>query len=293
MFVHAIETAAKFTRPIHSISRNYRSTAIHPGAATLFFVNPDGWSLTCAHVAHQLQVAEQILVKYQAFKNELASRRGEKTETKLLKDLELKYGYSEQITVELYSSFVNCIEGELKFMARRHKTLDVALLKFETNRLLCDTFPVFPRDTSGLKQGKFLCRLGFPFPEFTNFQYDETNNAIMWSETGQRDTPRFPIEGMVTRHVKDKEGNISGFEMSTPGLRGQSGGPAFDVDGKVWGMQAATGHLDIDFDVDQEVVRGGLPKRVQDSAFLHVGLCIHVDALKAFMRENDVQFQEE
>ncbi|MEE8470958.1 MAG: serine protease, partial [Dehalococcoidia bacterium] len=63
--------------------------------------------------------------------------------------------------------------------------------------------------------------------------------------------------------------------------------------GKVWGMQSATAHLDLDFDIDQEVMRGGLPKRVQDSAFLHVGHCIHVDVLKSFMRTHDVRFNEE
>jgi ABC-type molybdate transport system ATPase subunit len=80
--------------------------------------------------------------------------------------------------------------------------------------------------------------------------------------------------------------------MSTPGLKGQSGGPAFDIEGRVWGIQSATNHLDLDFDVDQEVIRGGHTKRVKDSAFLHVGHCVHVEIVKTFMKENNVQFQE-
>jgi len=98
---------------------------------------------------------------------------------------------------------------------------------------------------------------------------------------------------MLTRHLLDKDGHVFGFEMSTPGLRGQSGGPVFDTDGKVWGMQFSTRHLDLDFDVNQEVLRNGLTKRVQDSAFLHVGNCIHVEIMKSFMRELNVEFQEE
>src|SRR5688572_32992035 len=98
---------------------------------------------------------------------------------------------------------------------------------------------------------------------------------------------------MLTRHLRDNDGQVFGFEMSTPGLRGQSGGPVFDINGKVWGMQSATNHLDLDFDVNQDVVRNGTIKRVQDSAFLHVGHCIHVDTLKSFMKENGVRFQEE
>lgn len=294
MFVQAIETAAKFTRPIYSISRNYGSTQVVAGAATLFFVNAEGWALTCGHVADQIVAADEIENKFQSFKEELAARQDEKKRRQLIRELERKYEYSKHTTVELLNMFRNCIEGELNLRIFRSKKYDVALLKFNGfTKLLCDAFPFFPADTSELKQGKFLCRLGFPFPEFTNFAYDEASDSIRWTDTGRADSPRFPIEGMLTRHLIDKDGQVIGFEMSTPGLRGQSGGPVFDMDGKVWGMQSATAHLDLNFDVDQEVIRNGLKKRVKDSAFLHVGHCIHVDVLKSFMREQGVQFQEE
>lgn len=97
----------------------------------------------------------------------------------------------------------------------------------------------------------------------------------------------------MTRRWLDSEGQEFGFEMSTPGLRGQSGGPAFDTEGRVWGMQFRTKHLDLDFDVDEEVLRKGTKQRVTDSAFLHVGGCINIDVLKAFMKENNVQFTED
>ena len=293
MFVQAIETAAKFTRPIHSISRNYGSTEVVAGAATLFFVNADGWALTCGHVADQIVAADAISNKFHSFKKELTDRQGEKKHKQLLRELERKYEYSKHATAELLNRFMNCIEGELNVKIIRSSESDVAVLKFsDFTKLLCDTFPVFAADTSGLKQGKFLCRLGFPFPQFTNFAYDKTSDSIRWTDTGRVDSPRFPIEGMLTRGLLDNGGQVTGFEMSTPGLRGQSGGPVFDADGKIWGMQAATAHLDLDFDVDQEVVRNGLKKPVKDSAFLHVGYCLHVDVLKCFMKEHGVQFQE-
>ena len=254
MFVQAIETAAKFTRPIYSISRNYGSTQVVAGAATLFFVNAEGWALTCGHVADQIVAADEIENKFQSFKEELAARQDEKKRRQLIRELERKYEYSKHTTVELLNMFRNCIEGELNLRIFRSKKYDVALLKFNGfTKLLC----------------------------------------IRWTDTGRADSPRFPIEGMLTRHLIDKDGQVIGFEMSTPGLRGQSGGPVFDMDGKVWGMQSATAHLDLNFDVDQEVIRNGLKKRVKDSAFLHVGHCIHVDVLKSFMREQGVQFQEE
>lgn len=294
MFVEAIEIVAKYTRPIHSISRNYNSNIIVPGTATLFFVNSDGWALTCGHVANQLAATAVLEKKAQDFQSELATRHGTQKEKRLLKELGKKHGYKKDTLFELHNCFMNCVEGNLNCHTTRHQKYDIALVKFDDyTRLLCDTFPVFPSDTSTLQPGKMLCRLGFPFPAFTNFVYDEKANRINWTETGRKTTPRFPIEGMITRRLLDSEEQVYGFEMSTPGLRGQSGGPAFDTEGKVWGMQFATKHLDLDFDVDQEVLRKGIEKRVTDSAFLHVGRCINIDVLKAFMKENNVQFTED
>ena len=62
--------------------------------------------------------------------------------------------------------------------------------------------------------------------------------------------------------------------------------------GKVWGIQYATSHRDLAFDIDELVYRGNRRKRVQETAFLHVGQCVHINVVKAFMREHDVEFQE-
>jgi len=294
MFVDAIEKAAAFTRSIHMISRNFGSESIQPHAATLFFVNADGWALTCAHVARTFRSSQQMKAKYDSFKQELAAAGTGHRADRFRRDLERKYEYSEGVQVELHVRFMGCATGPLTVDIHPHPSADIALLKFNSfDRLLVDSFPVFPKDTQGLKQGLSLCRLGFPFPEFNNFLYDKDQDSIHWTETGRAASPRFPLDGMVTRHLLDSSGEMFGFEMSTPGLRGQSGGPAFDSAGKVWGMQSATRHLDLDFDVDVEVLRQGIPQRVKESAFLHVGQCVHADALKSFMTKNNVEFQEE
>ena len=292
MFVAAIERAAEFTRPIHTILRFFRSTEVHPSAASLFFVNADGWALTCRHVAQHVVAADQLQQRYQAFKAERDALAGKKRR-QLERDLERKHGFGKGQVVEVKNVFVNCVDGPLNCAITPHPTLDIALLKFSGFTTLgCTTFPVFGRNGGDVKQGKFLCRLGFPFPEFTNFAYDAATDTIDWNQQGKQQTPRFPIEGMVTRHLADPTGAVVGFELSTPGLRGQSGGPAFDTEGRVWGMQSGTNHLDLNFDVDMEVVRDGNKRRVKDSAFLHVGHCVHVDALKAFMRDHAVNFAE-
>jgi len=293
VFVEAVETAAKYTRAIHSISRNYGSTIIQPGTSTMFIVNPDGWALTCGHVADNIAAGKNIVQKADNFKKELDARKETVKKNKLLKELEKRFGYSRKDVFELYFHFMDFADKISGFKIIRNTKYDVALVRFDGfSQLNCDTFPTFPADTSKLKRGAAICRIGFPFPEFTNYEYDVDSDTIKWNNTGRKGNPLFPIEGMLTRFVSGGQGEIFAFELSTPGLRGQSGGPAFDVDARVWGMQFQTAHLDLDFDVDQDVLRQGIKKKVKDSAFLHVGRCIHVDVLKSFMRENKVSFVE-
>lgn len=291
MFVDAIEQVAQYTRPILTIERYYGSTDVLPGAATLFFVNDEGWALTCRHVAELFVASDRLGARHAAFTAE-RSAPGFDGEPQRLRELEGTYGLSEGVIFELKTRCDNCVVGDYELTLTMHPTLDVALMKFENfEKLGPVSFPVFAADGSALKQGRFLCRLGFPFPEFTNFGYHAESDSIEWTGRGRARTPRFPIEGMVTRHLSGP-GGIVGFEISTPGLRGQSGGPAFDPSGRVWGMQSATRHLDLNFDVDMQVIRGGRREQITDSAILHVGNCVHVDVLKAFMREHGVSFLE-
>jgi hypothetical protein len=292
VFVNGIESAARFTRAIHTIVRNYGSDLVQPGAASLFFVNSSGWALTCKHVVGLLVETDKLSQRRSAFLSEVQALTGEKKMKRSLREAEEKHGFSKGKPFEIHLSFVGCVDQQTPVHFVVHPELDLALIKFERGKVLCDAFPVFAARGDDLKQGKFLCRLGFPFPEFTNYRYDPATNTTSWTQEGRQQSPRFPLEGMVTRHLAGPGGTILGFEMSTPGLRGQSGGPAFDTEGRVWGMQSATNHLDLDFDINVEVIRQGLKQRVKDSAFLHVGQCVHVNPIKTFLRANNVEFME-
>ena len=82
--------------------------------------------------------------------------------------------------------------------------------------------------------------------------------------------------------------------MSTPGLRGQSGGPLFDRNGFVYGMQYATNHLHLGFDMkNKEITSEGKKISVTNQPFLHVGHCVHVDRIKEFLRQHNIPFEQE
>lgn len=81
-------------------------------------------------------------------------------------------------------------------------------------------------------------------------------------------------------------------ELSTPGLRGQSGGPLFDKDGLVYGMQSCTISLPLGFDQEnREINVKGVKKKVNDYSFIHLGRCVTVELLKEFMDANGVKYQ--
>lgn len=294
MFTNSIETASKFTRPIHTITRLYGATEVVPGAATLFFVNDEGWALTCKHVVQLISASDQVNKTYQQFKNELEKIDGSEDFDAKKNELEQKYNYNENSTIQIKNTFLDCVDKLTGFKIHIHPKYDLALLKFEGfGQLACSEFPVFQSDESYLKQGRFLCRLGYPFPEFTNFEFNPSTDDIEWTQDGVSASPKFPIEGMITRFLGDGTKTF-GIEMSVPGLKGQSGGPLFNEDGVVQGIQYSTKHLHLGFDIENKEIRvNGQKKEVSDYSFIHLGQCIHVSVLKEFMNEKGIQFKEE
>ena len=154
-----------------------------------------------------------------------------------------------------------------------HPVYDLAILKFNGfNELYCKKFPIFLKQTNQIQQGKFLCRLGYPFPEFTNYTYNRETDAIEWSDFGISESPRFPIEGMVTRF----------------------GGPLFDENGIIYGMQYQTIFEYLGFDVvDKTELINNRKKKISNYPYIHLGRCIHVDVIKDFLREHNVKFNEQ
>jgi len=295
MFISAIERVGQFTRPIHTLMRTYGGKQLLPGAATIFFVNESGYAVTCKHVVEMLAAANNINIHYNNFKTERQAIAQDGKYKSNLKGLELKYKFTQDTTIQLKNNFVDSVDKMSGFTWHMHPTLDLAILKFnDFGKIHYTDCARFLRDGNNIKQGKFLCRLGFPFPEFNNFIFNTETDDIEWTNTGVSVSPRFPIEGMVTRFLADQQQGLFGIEMSTPGLRGQSGGPLFNSKGTVYGMQFSTKHLHLGFDlVDKEIMLNNGIKKVSDYSFIHLGQCIHVNAIKAFLAEHKVDFYEE
>jgi Trypsin-like peptidase domain len=295
MFAHSIEKVSGFTRPINTISRTYQGKTVIPGSATLFFVNEEGYAVTCKHVIDLLAASDDLNRKFIDFKNERNKIPRDGKFKKALLGLEVKYKYNKETMIQVKNTFVDCIDNMSGFTWHLHPKYDLAILKFnDFGKILYSGYATFIKDSSKIKQGDFLCRLGFPFPEFTNFKHYDAEDDIGWTTTGIQGSPRFPIEGMVTRFLADDPNHFFGIELSTPGLRGQSGGPLFNENGVIYGMQFSTKHLHLGFDItDKEILINNKVKKISDYSFIHLGQCIHADIIKEFLKEKNVKYYEE
>ena len=290
MFTDAIRKAGTFTRPVRFISRNYASNIIVPGAATLFYINENGCALTCRHVAEEIIRAESINKNYAEFRKEISALKKGGNFNAEKKFAERRHSLSPDRAAQLKVSF-DGVPRLQKFTISMSEKYDLALIRFECDPPLQTNYAVLLKDASLIQPGRMLCRLGYPFPEFSNFGYDEQHDDIIWTKEGNAGTPQFPIEGMITRHIGDKDGRISGIEMSTPGLRGQSGGPLFDRSGIVYGMQSRTHHLHLGFDMKKEkLVLNGREEIINNQPFLHVGQCVHIEIIREFLDQQKVKY---
>lgn len=293
MFVEALDQVDQFTRAIHFICRYHGSAEIIPQTATMFFVNEQGCAITCKHVADNLIYSDKFYTRYLQFRKEFRHFEREKVAALEKKRLEEKYGLRSDSLIRIKSSFPDSVNGDYRLVIHRHPVYDLAIVQFQGySEIKYKGFARLLKDETKVRPGRTLCRLGYPFPEFSNYRFNKDTDDIEWSQSGRISTPAFPIDGIITRQVADQNG-IFGIEMSTPGLKGQSGGPLFDTKGIVYGMQSATQHLHLGFDqVNREVISEGIRKRVSNFPFLNVGRCVHVRIIKEFLRAKKIKFYE-
>jgi hypothetical protein len=123
----------------------------------------------------------------------------------------------------------------------------VKLVNFDATGITA--FPRFKRlhPEDRTPQGRSLLKIGYPFAAVKT-EFIESTNTFQMDTDG---IAMFPIDGILTRTVRvvDHSSGRDAFflETSTPGLKGQSGGPTVDVHGVVWAVQSQTTTQDLDF----------------------------------------------
>lgn len=288
MFAKAYAIAAEFTHPLVISTRLYDGT-VKCGAGAFVVLNEEGWVVTAGHfwdsfMAHQQHQKEiqQYEKAVQVIESDAALTAGQKA--KKLRKLKSNPEWIANHSFWWGRDGVRVVDGQ----ARRDLDLAVARLEpFDSKGV--DAYPTIKNPASNMNPGTSLCRLGYPFHE-VEATFDEKTKQFTLAPNALP-LPRFPIEGIYTRNCiagKSDDGKyeIKFLETSSPGLRGQSGGPIFDVNGTVWAIQSRTKHFELGF--SPKVRRG--KRETEEHQFLSAGWGVHPEVLVAFLEDNNIRF---
>lgn len=280
MFADACEKAGKFVRPV-IVSTRRQDGAVEAGCGTFCVINDEGWIITAGHLFDSY-------VKYQSDQNKIREidelnrkhsaisglpKNNLKPDPSWITDHSFWWGWDG---VRLTNAYVN-----------RQVDITVGKLEpFDPNWV--KEYPVF-RDPETMRPGTSLCRLGFPFVEVAS-DFDKPTKSFRIRK-GVLPMTLFPNEGMYTRNIMKGRSIDGNYEMlyvetSTPGLRGQSGGPIYDKDCRICAIQVQTAHLPLGFHPTVEYEG----KTVVENQFLNVGLGVHVKTIASILRDRRVKF---
>jgi hypothetical protein len=288
MFADAYEKASTFTHPIVVAARHFDG-AVECSLGAFVILNPDGWAITAAHLftvnlafqQHSKEIAEY---DKQIAAIEQDNRLSAKQKRQRIRRVKSNPKWITNSSLWLGQDGIRCKETiilpEADLAAAR-------LEPFEPKAIA--GYPVL-KDPSNLRCGTSLCRLGYPFYRIEATYHEETGSFEL--APGTLPVPRFPIEGIYTRTVvvgKSKDGKyeIKFLETSSPGLRGQSGGPIFDTNGTVWAIQSRTMHFPLGFSPKVKKNR----HEVEENQFLNVGWGVHPEVIIGFLENNNIKFQ--
>lgn len=283
MFENAIKKSLDFIGHLKTVSRIYPGNDLIIGGATFIIINDEGWVITCKHVASQIGKMKSINSLHQQIQKEIRENP-----TTPEQDIYSKHGVTQGKVVEIVMQITN-MKSVTSYTIIDHPTEDISLIKFNLRTPLSKrNYPVFSQTDS--IQGKFLCRIGFPFNEFSNFVFNQDEKMIKWTQNGVVNSRYFPLEGMHVRNIPDVDGGLTRFEISNPNIKGQSGGPVFDQYCTVYGMCTEIKSLDLQvphlmYNPLTNTFSSHLPHQN-----LPIGVCIHSRVMIDFMKANSVNY---
>lgn len=289
MFAEAYAKARSFTKPV-VVSTRFWDGTVKCGVSAFVVLNEEGWIVTVAHLFDSLFLSQQHSEQIAKYNNQVeAIRQDQKLDTKRKKK-KLRRLKANPRWITNHSFWW----GRDDITIRDVKLLreaDLAVGRLEPyDRAMVSAYPTIKNPSTNLDVGTSLCKLGYPLYEIRASFHEAENRFEL--PPGSLPIPLFPIEGIYTRNAiagesQDTKYEIKFLETSSPGLRGQSGGPIFDVKGTVWAIQSRTSHFELGF--SPKVAKNG--REVEEHQFLNVGLGVHPEVMVAFLNDNDVKFR--
>ncbi|MDY0064383.1 MAG: serine protease [Bacilli bacterium] len=247
MFQNAINTIKDVTFPL-IVNTHMFSGESKTSFGTAILLNNDGFFLTCAHMFLLALQFEKDKVELSKFNETLQSITCPDKRKKFMKKANPEWITNLGIFFPKYNTGVD------PSTVRLNLELDLAIFKVLSLPSFEPTivFPTFNK-TKAILPGTSFCRLGFPF-KTANVNFDKEKNMFNMDFLSSLNV--IPNDGIITQfinnispvEVQGIKRSGSAIETSTPGLRGQSGGPIFDVDGIILGLQSFTTTTPLDID---------------------------------------------
>ena len=291
MFAKACAIAGAFTRPLVISSRTVKGDRTAAVGAYVV-VNADGWIVTSAHLMRLIQRQQRAANTYRKYHEDVRQMNKDITSARPHRVNKLRrFKRPTDNSVRDHSAWWG-IDGVAMKIAHVAPAADLAVARLEPfDPASVANYPVFGTAHREMVQGRSVCRLGFAFHNVTP-TYDEERRAFVLPP-GAVPLPLFPLEGMVTRIVRcpaphaPKGTTCTFVETSSPGLMGQSGGPLFDTDGAVRGIQSHTRHHPLGF---SPPVPGSETRQVEHQ-FLNAGMAVHNEALLGLFERHEIEHQ--
>ena len=277
MFQKAYKIAAGFTRPTIDLWKQFDGTCKSSLAAHVI-INADGWIVTAGHVAKQAQRISLSDRSARAWEAAIAAIHADTS----ISDRERDRRVKAQGTQPGKAVRRGCtMWGQSRTLKDVTIIEDVDLAVGRLDPFDASTVPAYPSfkdPTKNMNCGATLCKLGFPFTEISP-TYDEATSSFSLPPQ-LTSVPLFPIDGLFTRNlniapVGKYKFPLTFLETSSPGLKGQSGGPTFDTNGTIWAIQVQTRPLSLGFSPEIK----DMGKAHKEHQFLNVGLGVHVETI--------------
>ena len=293
MFSNAVSVAAGYTRPMVISSRTVKGVCTSTIGAYVV-LNREGWILTAAHLLQIIRQHQDSARRYQGYRGNVVEFHRDIAADKRYRKKGVRTFHPPGGDSVRNHSVWWSVDGARVLEAKLVPAADLALGRLEPfDPATIPRYPVFKDPSRGYVPGRSLCKLGFPLHQIEPV-YDEKGNTFTLPP-GSVPLPLFPMEGMFTRVVNTRiqgsgDGEPSSFiETSTPGLIGQMGGPVFDAEAVVWGIQSHTMHHPLGFRVP---VPGGTAGQVAHQ-FLNTGLAVHAGVIRGFLDREGIEYESD
>lgn len=268
MYKKVLAKALDFTRPFLIGHLYYKDKLVANDIATMIVLNKNGDILTTARNADVFFATNDYNETFPKILKEISEAK-----PRVSRKIEEKYGIKDNTIVGVQNILVDIANKLGKINVIKHKYLDMALITFTgQEESLVKGFPKFAKNN--LLPGESICSLGFAFPEYRAFKYDEENYRLI-ADYEFMNFPIFPTSGMMCRNIADKEHNISMFEMSNQIFAGQDGGPVLDAKGLLRGMI-----------IGYRIIN-------EDNCPTKIGLAINAETIRSFLDENNIEYEVE